>query len=92
MTTHDPAGPTAHLMQGQRRDESDPFASRCTLRISVGDPATSLDVPVRMEHGSRTGHAAEHGMLAVLIGAAIERVLENHYAEVVGGIEVEVVP
>ena len=70
----------------------DPFVSRFTLRISVGDPATSLDIPVRCEHASRTGHAAEHESLAVLIGAAIGRVLDNHYAEVVGGIEVEVVP
>lgn len=86
----DPLGPLLHLPDRVRDTEDEPFVSHFVLRISTGNPASSLDVPMRMEHGSRTGHAAEHGMLAAVLAGAIERTLENHYAD--AEIEVEVVP
>jgi hypothetical protein len=70
--------------------EPDPFVSRCTLRFHLGSPAATVDLPVRMEHGSRDGHTAQHRDLATAIGAAIERVLEDYSAD--AEIEVEVKP
>jgi len=77
---------------GRERDVTprDEFASRCVLRIVAGHPVASLLLAVQMDHGSRDGHEDEHAELARALSAAIDRVLESHCAEVVGGIDVEV--